>query len=551
MLVRSMAPRRLASLLLVPALLASTQAFGWANTKTQAMPLSKAVNLGPVAAATPMNVVVGLKLRNRAQLDSFITHLVTSGDSAYGQLMPESVFAANHAPTPAQVKAVTDYLASQGFTSIDVAGNKLLIRASATAAIVQKAFNTSLVRYQTGGRTVFTNIKPAQVPDALAGAVLNISGLNNLGVFKGHTQAAPDLFNSTIGYTAQNFWSAYDAWPAPWAWGVSIAIIMAGETSTIISDLHDYRVAMGLGDVPVTAIETGAPNHDDSGRGEWAMDTQTSTGMAGNVGRLYLYNAAASFTPELAVAINRFVTENAAIAASASVGICEVLPYLSGDMELIDQSLAYGIAAHGQTLFAASGDAGSACSVAVNAGAPLSGPPMQEYPATSPYAVAVGGTTLLVDSGFNYSQEIAWNGTGGGPSYFEPAPAWQANHAPLKAVGRGVPDIALDADPNTPALVYMSGGQNFIGGTSLSSPLALGVWARVIAQRGGWLGFAAPHFYALEPKLIQAPQLPKPEQTGFHDILAGCNGLYCATPKWDYVSGVGTPDVAKLANLIY
>jgi subtilase family serine protease len=551
MVMRFRAPGRLASLLLLPALFVSAQAFAWTSTKTQALPLSKAVTLGPVAAATPMSVVVGLKLRNRAQLDSFIAHLTTYGDSAYGQLMSDATFNANHAPTTAQVKAVTDYLSAQGFGNISVTPNKIMVRATATAAVVQHAFNTSLVRYQTGGRTVFANLTAAQVPDSLASIVLNVSGLNNVGLFKGHVNATPDPFNSTLGYGPDNFQRAYNAGSTPWGTGVKIAIIMAGEMSTIVSDLGQYRSTFGLPAVNVVQVQTGAANHDDSGRSEWAMDTQTSTGIAGNVSALYLYNAADLTTPSLAVAINQFVTDNQARAASASIGICEVLPFISGDMDLVDQALAQGVASHGQSLFVSTGDAGSACSVAINAGVPLSGPPMQEYPATSPYAVAVGGTTLLVDANFNYSKEIVWNGTGGGLSYFEAAPAWQQGKVPGKQVGRGLPDLALDADPNTPAIVYVNGVQSFIGGTSLSSPLALGVWARVMTARGTWLGFAAPRFYALEPNTAATPLLPDVQLTGFHDILVGCNGLYCATPKWDFNTGVGTPDIERLSQVIH
>ncbi len=548
---RFLAPTRLASLLLVPMMLASAQASAWVNTKTQAMPLTKAVSLGAMPATAPLNIVVGLKLRNRAALDSFLTHLTTYGDPAFGQLMPDATFSANHLPTTAQARAVMDYLTAQGFTNLRLAPNRLLIEASGTVAAVQRAFNTSLVRYKAGTRTVFSNVTPAQVPDSLGSVVLNVSGLHNIALWAGHPAKAPDPFNSLLGYGPQQFQQAYNAISTPPAYGTSIGIIMSGRTESVISDLAVYRSHYGLPPVSVTSwLQSGVESADDSGLGEWAMDTQTSTGMAGTVASLRLYVAASLSTPDLVAAINQFVAENTAKGASASLGICEVLPWLSGDMELIDQALAQG-ATQGQTLFASTGDAGSACSVAINLGLPLSGPPNQEYPATSPWVVGVGGTTLLVDANNNWSQEIGWNGSGGGYSYFEKAPGWQSGRVPAKAIGKGIPDISLAADPNTGGIVYVNGAETVIGGTSLSSPLALGVWARISTAHGNAVGFAAPYFYVLEPKTTATPLSPKPGQTGFHDIVVGCNGLYCAMPKWDFVTGIGTPHVDLLNWLIH
>jgi len=105
-----------------------------------------------------------------------------------------------------------------------------------------------------------------------------------------------------------------------------------------------------------------------------------------------------------------------------------------------------------------------------------------------------------------YSNEIAWVAGGGGPSLFEAARGYQQGVAP--PVGRGVPDVAMDADPNSGANVYVNGQPEGVGGTSLSSPLALGVWARMQSARGNRLGFAGKRLYAARGT------------TAFHDITS-------------------------------
>jgi pseudomonalisin/xanthomonalisin len=96
----------------------------------------------------------------------------------------------------------------------------------------------------------------------------------------------------------------------------------------------------------------------------------------------------------------------------------------------------------------------------------------------------------------------------------------------------------MDADPNSGANVYISGQPTGVGGTSLSSPLTLGVWARLESAHGNTLGFAGPLLYA-------AAGGP-----AFHDIVLGDTGPYPATPGYDLATGNGTFDVAKAVNSI-
>jgi pseudomonalisin len=255
---------------------------------------------------------------------------------------------------------------------------------------------------------------------------------------------------------------------------------------------------------------------------------------------LYIYATTSMSDSDIALMFNHFAAQKLARAGSASFGLCEAFAYLDGSM-LVDDEVFLEAAAQGQTVFASTGDNGSSCGVAAGVnGVPGLGAPMVEYPGSSPYVIGVGGTTLLTNSDGTYSNEIAWNAGGGGLSQFELSPFWQAPVNPASTVGRGVPDIAMDADPNSGVYIWLNGAEACCyGGTSLSSPLALGVWARLQSGHLNQLGNAGPVFYK------GATPLPSPASPpGFHDIILGGNGLYTALPGYDYTTGLGSLDIS-------
>ena len=129
--------------------------------------------------------------------------------------------------------------------------------------------------------------------------------------------------------------------------------------------------------------------------------------------------------------------------------------------------------------------------------------------------------------------EIGWYAGGGGTSLLESTPAWQQNAGgSFTGVKRGVPDVSLDADPESGFEVIIDGKEEVIGGTSADAPSWQGIWTRARRAYGGTLGFAGPVIYEAEPA------------SAFNDITLGDNGLYPCTPGWDCVTGRGTPDIA-------
>jgi len=213
-------------------------------------------------------------------------------------------------------------------------------------------------------------------------------------------------------------------------------------------------------------------------------------------------------------------------------------------------------ALQGITPFASSDDNGSACPAEATNGVPLSGPPDTAYPASSPYVVAVGGTMLFTNADFTFDFEVAWEASGGGISLFETAPFWQSytggGTLPIvpsaEAGQRGVPDVSMCAGGTELSIcaanIIVDGAATLVGGTSLSSPLAMGSWARIESAHKNKLGFAGPLIYQL------AASGPPPTSPDFNDVTLGANGLFTALPGYDYVTGLGSFDIYKISQLI-
>ncbi|MGN6665516.1 MAG: peptidase S53, partial [Trinickia sp.] len=173
---------------------------------------------------------------------------------------------------------------------------------------------------------------------------------------------------------------------------------------------------------------------------------------------------------------------------------------------------------------------------------------------SSPNVISVGGTTLFT-SGGNWARETVWNegldGNGklwastGGISQVESLPWWQKSLSVRpKPTGRAVPDISFDAAQGSGALVYNYGEIQQIGGTSLASPIFVGLWARLQTANSNTLGFPAASLYAA---VHSTPSL-------VHDVTSGHNGDqgygYRAAKGWDYPTGWGSLIMSDLASYV-
>lgn len=561
----SLAVTAATSLGLAPSASASTSPVtSWLSTATSAARTGSASLLGAAPASQPMQIDIALPARNPDAEKAAMKAMYTPGSATYRQFLTPAQWAASYAPTASQVNAVTSYLRDQGFTGISVQPDQLLVTATGTAGSAEKAFDTTISRFSAGGRAFLANTVAAKVPSSLSGDVLAVLGLNTMAMQtpRPATRTASGSADPFIALPPKDFQHTYDAGGTPTGQGTSVALFTEGNVAPVYKDLRKAEAVYGLPQVPVTQVNVGPQSSDTSGLDEWDMDTQASTAMATTVHRLYLYNTGSLTDASIVPAFAAFVNQDKARAMSASIGGCDITPFLDGSLVTTDEITEQG-AMQGQTLFASSGDNGAGCEYVASLGAPTV-PPGTNWPASGEYTTAVGGTSLLTDSSGHRKSELGWIGSGGGISEVENPGWWTQDSDPGYTAqdvsgGRAVTDVALDADPNTftSANIYVSGQPTGVGGTSLASPLMLGAWARMESAHANSLGLASIGFYRLYDKvnpgtsaagLAVVPSLTPSSVPGFTDIIAGDNGPYPAKPGYDLVTGIGAPDIAVLSR---
>jgi subtilase family serine protease len=490
-----------------------------------------------------MSITLSLAPRNAAALKQFVS-------APHAALTPAQ-FEASYAPAQATVTQITSWARANGLAS-SVTPDRMLVTLTGSSTSIARALNTSFESFSSTAQGRFFGItRAATLPNAFVSQVEAVVGLSDLGkaslssiprpsragltrsLGAAGTSAASLAYPSQYG--PQDFWSMYNAPSAQTGSGQQLAIITEGAVSQPKTDLVTFEQKFGLPSVTWNQINVGTPTTDTSGDDEWDLDSQYSTGFAPGVSQLDVYVGPSLADADILSTIDRWVTDDLAKQGSFSAGECELLADASGFTGGLDAVLEEADA-QGQTMFFASGDTGSQCPALTAVNGVPAGLPGVNYPASSPYGIGVGGTSVLSPSG---PVETAWYAGGGGSSLIESTPAFQSSTkvggvAPLAE--RGVPDVALDADPESGYEVIVSGTEETIGGTSASAPSWQGIWARAQGAHGGTLGFAGPVIYNAEPA------------SAFHDITLGANGLYTALPGWDYTTGRGTPDITAFVN---
>ncbi|HKB30181.1 MAG TPA: S53 family peptidase, partial [Streptosporangiaceae bacterium] len=331
--------------------------------------------------------------------------------------------------------------------------------------------------------------------------------------------------------------------------GQTLAIIELGG-GFAATDLNAYFSGLGIAAPSVTAVGVdGAVNvagQDPGGAdGEVLLDIEVAGALAPRAAQFVYFapNTDQGFVDAVSAAVHASQTPTA---VSISWGQSED-SWTAQARTALDQAFA-DAAALGVTVCVAAGDNGS------TDGQP-DGQAHTDFPAASPHALACGGTSLVADpSSGAVSSETVWNGgqgqgaTGGGVSDTFGQPSWQSGAGvPPRAgggatTGRGVPDVAGDADPATGYQVLVDGRAVVVGGTSAVAPLWAALVCRLVQGTGTRLGLLQP--------LIYAGVSPGASVPGFRDITSGNNGAYAAGPGWDACTGLGVPaGVALLARL--
>ena len=529
--------------------------------------LAHVAPLGPLAADFPLHLTVGLRMRNEAALDALLAAQNTPTSPLYERFLTTDQFTAQFSPLPATVAGVTDLLRAQGWQIDAVAPNRLTITISGTHAQAQASFGVHLAEYALGGRTVFAPQDEPLVPVALQAAVVGINGLDD--VFDSHplgqVQATGGHFGNGPGggYNPYDFRAAYDMNGLYHLGfdGTGVPIGVFEQSDYKVADVQHFRAVNHLSAATISNVyvNTTASAMTTTGAVEDNLDLDAISGVApGSILTVYegptdpVGGGFSNFTDIWQQMIN----DNTTRVLATAWGDCEP-HFTSAELTTLDNIFKQG-AAQGQTVFAASGDEGPYDCQFTDKTISV------DYPASDPYVVGVGGTSLYLNSDSTYHNETAWScpycnlpparpyglATGGGYSSFFDRPAYQQGRGVNLSARRQVPDVAADADGATGFSVYCTSanagcsGWFYEGGTSGSAPLWAGM-AALIDQHLARLG--VPGYIINNPMLYTLFKGPTPAPS-FHDITSGNNLLYKAGAGYDLATGVGTPDVWNIAR---
>jgi len=413
------------------------------------------------------------------------------------------------------------------------------MRLTGTAADMQKAFGVVLEQKTIDGAEYRVREGGIHLPASLLNSVVAVLGLDNRPQAKPHFRIRrPNV--EAISYTPVQVAEAYQFPASATGAGQTIGIIELGGGYRQI-DLTAYFKSLGLAAPAIIAIPVdggkNSPSNANGADGEVMLDIEVSAAVApgAKVAAYFAPNTDQGFIDAVTTAVHD--TTNKPNVISISWGGPES-SWTQQSLTALDAACQCA-AALGVTITVASGDNGSSDGGTGN---------NVDFPASSPHVLACGGTTLEA-TGADIVSETVWNetasnegATGGGVSTVFPLPTWQAKSnvpAPsTSAGGRGVPDVAGDADPTTGYSIRVDGQTMVIGGTSAVAPLWAGLIAVANQQLGTTVGFIQLAIYAAKAA------------SDFNDITKGNNGAFSAGPGWDACTGLGSPIAIKLIPLL-
>lgn len=502
-----------------------------------------APNCRPDGPTPPQaQVTATLVLRRRGELDEPTVLAGSAEQASFADL-----YGADRDDVATVRRVVTE--AGAEVVDVDLASRRIRVRGTADG--LADLFGTQLTQVRSehpgGGQVEHRQREgPLSLPAELDGLLVAVLGLDDRPQARSHLRVAASA--AVTGYTPLQVAAAYTMPAGTDGGGQALAIIeLGGGYAT--ADLDTYFEGLGLPTPMITAVgvdgAVNRPGSDPRGAdGEVLLDIEVAGAVAPRAAQTVYFapNTDAGFLDAIATATHATPPPTA---ISISWGQSEDA-WTAQARTAMDQAFA-DAAALGITVTAAAGDNGS--SDAAN-----DGRTHIDFPAASPHVLACGGTKLVTDpTSGAISSETVWNdgssggATGGGVSDTFALPGWQQNagvprSASTGASGRGVPDVAGDADPQTGYRVYVDGAAAVYGGTSAVAPLWSALICRLAQAMNAKLGLMQPKLYA-----AISPGHPAP---GFHDITTGSNGSYPARDGWDACTGLGTPDGTALLAML-
>ena len=479
-------------------------------------------------------------------------------------VLPRGHLPAEYGASPADLKLVEDRLSSFGLEIRAKSAERRTIVVAGSVAKMEQAFKTKLFRSKQGDEVYRSRTGYLHIPRELDGIVEAVLGLDSRRMVKRRAtrSQARSLLSNQLPPPNQRPWflpqelADHYNFPKGDGTGQTIGLIELGG-QYIERDLRLFAELADLPAIPtvnVINVETLDPSdqNDPDAIGEVMLDIEVAAAVCPRA-TLAVYFS--NFTEKGWVDVIDAAlddTTNSPGVLSISYGLAEGADiWTQQAMDAVNDALQEA-ALRGITICVAAGDDGSDDQVG-------DGRAHVNFPASSPYVLCVGGTTLLKPP--QGTSETVWfegdglrrdggGATGGGVSAAFDRPDWQQSFTDIKSVnpggriGRIVPDVAADAAGGTGYFAVALGRPGVVGGTSAATPL----WAALIAR----LAAAGANVQYLTPLLYQPGGNPLGARA-CNDIKVGNNdsapiGGYSAGTGFDPASGWGSPDGQKLLN---
>jgi subtilase family serine protease len=611
-------------------------------TRTAPTWVGRADSLGRVAPTAKSTFRVYLApQRGIEALKADVAKVSDPKSADYRHFLSAAQFHARYDATSATVAKVSNFLRSNRLTVTSVEAHHRYLAVSGANADVQQALNVTLEKFRHRGQVVQANTHAVSLPADVASSVLTVSGLDTTPNLVKHNSAPqkarkvarqavappPDGFRnarpcsryygqvaakykadyktplpkfqgktlpySVCGYTGPYLRSAYQGANKAGlsGKGVTVAITDAYAAPTIASDANRYAEAHGDGSYTPGQLTQVTPKTytnqadcDPSGwYGEETLDVEAVHAMAPDSNIRY-YASASCFDNDFLATLNKVVDQNKASLVSNSWS--DVEQNETPDAVAAYEQIFLQGALQGIGFMFSSGDSGDELA--------HTSAKQVDYPASDPYATAVGGTSDAIGADGTFKFQTGWgtvkynlnpegngwnsvgftSGAGGGASSLFNRPSYQNGVVPgSNGAGRGVPDVGLDADPTTGMLIgetqTFSDGVYYdeyrLGGTSLASPLMAGQTALSQQHAGGRLGFLNPTIYSSKSKPAFTDVAGSPSDVGnvradfantqdesggvlYSVRLFNHDSSLSTAPGWDNVTGVGSPNANWLTT---
>jgi len=533
--------------------------------------------IGPADANQHFDVTIVLRRRPDGEPLPDYDHFKTPPGAR--PRMSAEEFAKKYGASEEDIKKVTDFTRGSGLTVKETDPGRRTVVVSGTVEQTSKAFGVTLSRYehQVAHRRGEAPVKETyrgrdgfiHIPKDLEGIIEGVFGLDNRNITKRNGADPPN----TVPLTTKQITQLYN-FPTNSATGQTIGIVSAGG-GYAASD-----ISATFAGAPPTVTDVSVDGQTNPGvvndSGETTQDICIA-GLAAPGAAIAVYfqdGSQMGWVDMLHKVAHPAGTDPQVSVISSSFYICDGDDSGTLANEGISQAFVHAVSAalqdaaiQGVTICIASGDTGSNSKVGGNPGAwgypfPADHKAHVQFPGSSPWVLGVGGTTIGNVNGSTFD-EYVWNdpfpagssqffATGGGVSDFFRLPSYQKYAGvPVSIndghIGRGVPDVAANASPNSGYKGLIASGKPFVGGgTSASSPLWAGLIAVINAALGENVGFVNPAIYAIGSR-------------GFRDIVPGAGPVdnsnsgvagYPAGPGWDACTGWGSPNGRALLKAL-